>query len=95
MNEDKERVELLLNKFSPRILQCAVNIISYDKEMDELIIYLKENMLNKPDLRILFDILSKLDGEEVNELFTLSRNIAYSDCNLNDIIPINQDCKTE
>ena len=40
MEEDKKRVELLLKKFKPRILRLAVNYVSFDSSVSEMINYL-------------------------------------------------------
>lgn len=88
MKEDKERVKLLLGKFSPRILRLAVNFISFDSTVQELRNYLIEHKDFRPDQRELFQTLLKLEGAEVNELVVLSRNIANNGYNLDEIIPI-------
>ena len=89
MNEDKERVNLLLGKFSPRILRLAVNFISFDSTVQELRNYLIEHKDFRPDQRELFQTLLKLEGNEVNELVILSRNIANNGYDLDEIIPLN------
>ena len=88
MNDDKERVKLLLGKFSPRILRLAVNFISFDSTVQELRNYLIEHKDFHPDLRELFKTLLKLEGSEVNELVVLSRNIAAKGYDLDEIIPL-------
>lgn len=89
MNEDKERVNLLLDKFSPRILRLAVNFISFDSTVQELRNYLIEHKDFRPDQRELFQTLLRLEGNEVNELVILSRNIANNGYDLDEIIPLN------
>lgn len=49
MKEDKQRVELLLKKFKPRILRLAVNFISFDSSVPELQNYLREHKDFHPD----------------------------------------------
>lgn len=90
MNEDKERVKLLLNKFSPRILRLAVNFISFDATVQELRNYLLEHKDFRPDQRELLNTLSLLDGSEVKELVILSGNIVNKGYELNDIIPLDK-----
>lgn len=88
MNEDKERVQFLLDKFSPRILRLAVNFISFDSTVQELRNYLIEHKDFHPDQRELFQTLINLNGSEVNELVILSRNIASYGYDLDEIIPL-------
>lgn len=88
MNEDKARVELLLDKFTPRILRLAINFISFDSTVQKLSNYLMEHKDSGPELRELYQTLLKLEGTEVNELEILSRNIAYNRYDLDEIIPI-------
>jgi hypothetical protein len=88
MNEDKQRVELLLRKFSPRILRLAVNFISFDSNVLEMKNYLSEHMTFHPDQRELLGTLLKLESMEVNELVTLSRNIAINGDDIDEIIPL-------
>ena len=88
MEEDKKRVELLLKKFSPRILRLAVNYISFDTTVQELRKYLEEHNDFRPDQREMYQTLLKLEGIEVNELVILSRNIANKGYNLDEIIPL-------
>lgn len=88
MNEDKERVKLLLVKFSPRILRLAVSFISFDSTVQELRNYLIEHKDFRPDQRELFQTLLKLEGFEVSELVVLSRNIANNGYDLDEIIPL-------
>ena len=89
LNEDKERVKLLLGKFSPRILRLAVNFISFDSTVQELRNYLIEHKDFRPDQRELFQTLLKLEGTEINELVVLSRSIANNGYDLDEIIPLN------
>ncbi len=88
MNEDKARVELLLDKFKPRILRLAINFISFDSTVQELRKYLMENNDFRPDQRELFQTLLNLNEAEVYELVTLSRNIANNGYNIDEIIPL-------
>jgi len=88
MNEDKERVRSLLNKFSPRILRLAVNFISFEATVQELRNYLQEHKEFRPDQRELFKTLLLLDGSEVMELVILSGNIANNGYKLDEIIPL-------
>lgn len=76
MNKDKERVALLLKKFSPRILRLAVNFISFDATLLELRNYLQEHKDFRPDQRELLHTLLLLDDSEIKELVLLSGNIA-------------------
>lgn len=88
MEEDKKRVEMLLTKFSPRVLRLAVNYISFDATVQELRKYLEEHKNFRPDQREMYQTLLKLDGIEVNELVILSKNIANNGYNLDEIIPL-------
>ncbi|SNU03321.1 hypothetical protein SAMN06298211_101507 [Prevotellaceae bacterium MN60] len=88
MKEDKQRVELLLKKFKPRILRLAVNFISFDSNASELQNYLREHKDFHPDQRELFHTLLQLEGPEVKELVILSVNIATKEYNLDEIIPL-------
>ncbi len=90
MDEDTERVSILLNKFSPRILRLAVNFISFDATIQELRNYLQEHKDFRPDQRELLRTLSTLDGSEVKELVILSENIAKKGYELDDIIPLSK-----
>lgn len=86
--EDKKRVELLLKKFKPRILRLAVNFVSYNSSVSEMIKYLIEHMEFHPDQRELYNSSLQLDESEENELNVLSRNIATKGYDLEDIIPL-------
>lgn len=88
LNEDKERVKLLLGKFSPRILRLAVSFISFDSSVQELRNYLMEHKDFHPDQRELFQTLLELEGLEVNELVNLSRNVVNNGYDLDEIIPL-------
>ena len=88
MEEDKKRVELLLKKFKPRILRLAVNYVSFDSSVSEMIHYLKEHMKFHPDQRELFKSALLLDESEENELNVLSSNIATKEYDLDEIIPL-------
>ena len=88
MKEDKQRVELLLKKFKPRILRLAVNFISFDSNVPELQNYLREHKDFHPDQRELFHTLLQLEGPEVKKLVILSGNIATKGYNLDEIIPL-------
>lgn len=88
MEEDKKRVELLLKKFKPRILRLAVNYVSFDSSVSELINYLKEHMEFHPDQRELYESSLQLDEAEENELKVLSSNIATKGYDLDEIIPL-------
>ena len=70
--EDKKRVELLLKKFKPRILRLAVNYVSFDSSVSEMINYLKEHMELNPDQRELYKSALLLDESEERELKVLS-----------------------
>lgn len=72
MEEDKKRVELLLKKFKPRILRLAVNYVSFDSSVSEMINYLKEHMEFNPDQRELYKFALLLDESEERELKVLS-----------------------
>lgn len=86
--EDKRRVELLLQKFEPRILRLAVNFISYDSSVSEMKKYLIEHMEFHPNQRELYNSSLQLDESEENELNVLSRNIATKGYDLDEIIPL-------
>ena len=86
--EDKKRVELLLKKFKPRILRLAVNYVSFDSSVSEMINYLKEHMEFHPDQRELFKSALQLDESEESELIVLSNNIATKGYDLDEIIPL-------
>ena len=88
LNEDKERVKLLLDKFAPRILRLAVSFISFDSSVQELRNYLMKHQDFHPDQRELFQTLLKLEGSEVNELVNLSRNVVNNGYDLDEIIPL-------
>ncbi len=88
MEEDKKRVELLLKKFKPRILRLAVNFVSFDSSVSEMINYLKEHMEFHPDQRELYESSLQLDESEENELNVLSSNIATKGYDLDEIIPL-------
>ena len=88
MEEDKKRVELLLKKFKPRILRLAVNYVSFDSSVSEMINYLKEHMEFHPDQRELYESSLQLDESEENELKVLSSNIATKGYDLDEIIPL-------
>lgn len=88
MEEDKKRVELLLKKFKPRILRLAVNYVSFDSSVSEMINYLKEHMEFHPDQRELYESSLQLDESEENELNVLSSNIATKGYDLDEIIPL-------
>ena len=88
MEEDKKRVELLLKKFKPRILRLAVNYVSFDSSVSEMINYLKEHMEFHPDQRELYESSLQLDEAEENELKVLSSNIATKGYDLDEIIPL-------
>ena len=88
MEEDKKRVDLLLKKFKPRILRLAVNYVSFDSSVSELINYLKEHMEFHPDQRELYESSLQLDEAEENELKVLSSNIATKGYDLDEIIPL-------
>lgn len=86
--EDKKRVELLLKKFKPRILRLAVNFVSYNSSVSEMIKYLIEHMEFHPDQRELYNSSLQLDESEENELNVLSSNIATKGYDLDEIIPL-------
>ena len=86
--DDKKRVELLLKKFEPRILRLAVNYVSFDSSVSEMINYLKEHMEFHPDQRELYVSSLQLDESEGNELNVLSSNIATKGYDLDEIIPL-------
>lgn len=86
--DDKKRVELLLKKFEPRILRLAVNYVSFDSSVSEMINYLKEHMEFHPDQRELYVSSLQLDESEENELNVLSSNIATKGYDLDEIIPL-------
>lgn len=86
--EDKKRVELLLKKFKPRILRLAVNFVSYNSSVSEMIKYLIEHMEFHPDQRELYNSSLQLDEFEENELNVLSSNIATKGYDLDEIIPL-------
>ena len=88
MEEDKKRVELLLKKFKPRILRLAVNYVSFDSSVSEMINYLKEHMEFHPDQRELYESSLQLDEAEERELKVLSSNIATKGYDLDEIIPL-------
>ena len=88
MEEDKKRVELLLKKFKPRILRLAVNYVSFDSSVSEMINYLKEHMEFNQDQRELYNSSLQLDESEENELIVLSSNIATKGYDLDEIIPL-------
>ncbi len=88
MEEDKKRVELLLKKFKPRILRLAVNYVSFDSSVSEMINYLKEHMEFNPDQRELYNSSLHLDESEENELIILSSNIATKGYDLDEIISL-------
>ena len=88
MDEDKNRVELLLKKFEPRILRLAVNFISTNSTPAELREYLKEHQDFHPDQRELLKTLLQLESVEVKELVILSKNIVVKGYDLNKIIPL-------
>ena len=88
MEEDKKRVELLLKKFKPRILRLAVNYVSFDSSVSEMINYLKEHMNFHPDQRELYESSLHLDEAEETELKVLSSNIATKGYDLDEIIPL-------
>ena len=73
MNEDKERVKILLGKFAPQILRLAVIFISFDSTIQELRDYLIAHKDFRPDQRVLFQTLLELDGTEVDNLVVLSK----------------------
>lgn len=89
MKEDKQRVELLMKKFTPRILRLAVSFISFNSSVCKLKEYLKEHKDSHPYQRELFKILLQLDESEVKELEVLSSNIATKGYNIDEIIPLN------
>lgn len=88
MEQDKQRVEMLLKKFSSKTLRLAVYFISYDAKVQELRKYLEEHGDFHPDQRDLLRVLITLTGEEVNELVALSRNIVLNGYEMDDIIPL-------
>lgn len=86
--DDKKRVELLLKKFEPRILRLAVNFVSFDSSVSEMINYLKEHLEFHPDQRELIKSALLLDESEESELNVLSSNIATKGYDLDEIIPL-------
>lgn len=86
--DDKKRVELLLKKFEPRILRLAVNFVSFDSSVSEMINYLKEHLEFHPDQRELIKSALLLDESEERELKVLSSNIATKGYDLDEIIPL-------
>ena len=86
--EDKELVEKLLGKMSPRLLRLAFLFISFDSSTNELIKYLSRHQECKPNQRELLKKIIRINKTEVEELEMLSKSIVLKGYTLDEIIPI-------